>query len=270
MSASPANFHALKERLRFVGEIVLVTGLRIGSGGAEATDAVDLPVLKDADGYPLLPGASLKGVLRSTLEGLVRAVADPPGEGDPPPSLWSCDPLEKGCGHHREGTRDELDLTRHCSLCRLFGSQVVASHVRISDAMVPGDERRGYVPVERRDGVAIDRDLRIVHGKQKYDFEVVSPGTRFDLEVFVENPEDWMLGLLMLGFDQIDEGFTAVGGFTSRGLGRVRVRWTGATAVTAEGLLAGQPPEDLFGTLEDRRRAWREALAAKAAEKGAP
>jgi CRISPR-associated RAMP protein (TIGR02581 family) len=252
----PANFHRLERRVRFRGRLVAVTGLRVGAGGGDVTDAVDLPVLKDGEGYPFLPGASIKGVLRSTLEALVRAEARPP-------TFWACDPLDKddACGQHERGERTEVDLDEHCSICRMFGSHVLASHVRITDAMVTKELRRGFVPVERRDGVAIDRDLKIVAGKQKYDFEVVAAGTAFDLEVFVENPDDWMLGLLTVGFDQLHEGFTAVGGFTSRGLGRVQVQWDEATEVTASALLHGEDPTRI--DLDAQRGAWREALAEK-------
>jgi CRISPR/Cas system CSM-associated protein Csm3 (group 7 of RAMP superfamily) len=113
--------------------------------------------------------------------------------------------------------------------------------------------------------VAIDRDLRTVYKSQKYDFEVVSPGARFRLEVFIENPQPWLMGLLVLGFDQIKDGFTAIGGFTSRGLGRVDVEWSGMTEVTALDLLDGKPAQAFEGAeLERRFKSYREALAAQA------
>ena len=250
----PDDFHELRERVRLVGTLETTTGLRVGSGGGGLDDAVDLPVLRDVDGYPFIPGSSIKGVLRSTLEALVRGSG---AEG----SVWTCDPLSgEGCGDHESGRREDVDVDGHCLLCRVFGSHVLASHVRVSDAMIPPDGRRGFVPIERRDGVAIDRDLGVAVSGQKYDFEVVAAGTRFTTEVFVENPEPWMLGLLTVGFDQIDDGFSALGGFTSRGLGRVRMTWTEVTRVTARGLLAGEPPEVLTDTLGAERDAWRKAL----------
>lgn len=270
MSERVADFHALDSRLRLSGVLVTRTALRIGSGGGDTQDAADLPVLRDARRRPLIPGSSLKGVLRSTIEALLRGATLDPATG-----LWACDPHdeeegspERACGSHRAGTRASVDRARHCAACRLFGSRVVASHVRISDAQLLWDEesQRGLpLPIEVRDGVAIDRDLRVVSGAQKYDFEVVSAGSRFELEVFVENPRPWLLGLLAVGFEQIHEGFTALGGFTSRGLGRVEIRWTSLSRSTARNLLDGSPPEVVAPpSLDDEFARWRAALAQQA------
>ena len=65
---SAADFHVLHKRLRLMGTLTTRTALRIGSGGSGELDAADLPVLRDAEGFPLIPGGSLKGVLRSTIE----------------------------------------------------------------------------------------------------------------------------------------------------------------------------------------------------------
>lgn len=245
-TAEHANFHILSSRLRLQGVLETKTALRIGSGGGGDMDASELPVLRDADGYPLIPGSSLKGVIRSTLEALIRGAGLDQGYSD----VWTCDPLAEDidknptCGRHKsgEGRREKALLQPHCAVCRLFGSRVIASHVRFSDLMlIDADslKRRGRIPIEVRDGVAIDRDLRTARGGLKYDFEVIPPGTRFDLEVFVENPEDWLMGLLVMGFDQVSQGFSAIGGFTSRGLGRVSVRWTEMVHFDAKRLLNG-------------------------------
>ena len=72
MSSEIADFHFLNERIKLSGTLITRTALRIGSGSAGELDAVDLPVLKDADGFPLIPGSSIKGALRSTIEALMR------------------------------------------------------------------------------------------------------------------------------------------------------------------------------------------------------
>jgi len=67
-----------------------------------------------------------------------------------------------------------------------------------------------------------------------------------------------------MGFDQLRDGFTALGGFTSRGLGRVDLVWNELELVTSKGLLAGDRPtaytdaerEALFSS-------WRGKLAEK-------
>lgn len=264
------NFDALTERVCLRGSLVTRTGLRIGSGGSGEFDAVDLPVLRDAQRYPLIPGSSIKGVLRSTVESILRGASLERSK-----HLWACNPHSEGrdgkddgpasCGHHSFAERPSADTSGYCAACRLFGSRRVASHVRFTDALIPKNKRGGRIPVETRDGVAIDRDLRVVSGPAKYDFEVVSPGTQFDLEVFVENPEGWLMGLLIVGFDQIADGFSALGGFTSRGLGRVEIAWSEVERVRAKDLLAGLPSEKLHGdSLSAEFQAWRKQLAAHA------
>lgn len=265
------DFHKLERRICLSGTLITRTALRVGSGGNGELEAVDLPVIRDGHGYPLIPGSSLKGVLRSTVEALLRGAGLPRHTG-----LWTCDPLkddqspeDRACGFHSEGERQKVKTTNHCAVCYLFGSHVVASHVRMSDALMPREDRNGRIPIEIRDGVAIDRDLRTAATGQKYNFEVVSPGTRFDLEVFIENPQDWLMGLLVVGFEQIAEGFSALGGFTSRGLGRMGLKWTGMTQVTARELLAGGTPVRFD---EEARTAYfaecRAKLAAKSGAAG--
>lgn len=261
-----ANFDRLTRRVCLTGHIRTVSALRIGKGREDdGMGASDLPVLVDAQGFPFLPGGSIKGVIRATAESLVRSVSQ--GEGS---RLWSCDPHDEraqggACGYHTQNDRERAKqaVENSCTLCRLFGSRMVASHVRFTDALLerPTD---GRPPIERRDGVAIDRDLGIAFGPQKYDFEVVSPGARFKLEVFIDNPEDALLGLLVLAFDQLDDGFSGLGGFTTRGLGRVAIDWHKLTDLDVARLFAdpeAQADETDAATLRTRFNTWRAALA---------
>lgn len=256
------GFERLQERLRLRGVIEAKSALRVGAG-ADDMGGTDLPVMRDARGLPMIPGSSLKGVLRSTLEGMLR------GFSGNPAVLWTCDPLatedregaRRACGHHAQGERSSVVIDDHCAVCRLFGSHVLASHVRIADALMSGDATR-VPPVDRRDGVAIDRDFKVVAGAQKYDFEVVNPGTRFGLEVFVDNPEDWLMGLLVAGFDQLTEGFTGLGGFTSRGLGRVAIHWEDMVLSNAKTFFFGEEAASLGrAEVDDRLQKYRGALA---------
>ncbi len=276
MSEHPDDFHVLRRRVRLTGTLTTRTGLRIGAGSGGLGDAVDLPVLRDVEGYPIIPGASLKGTLRSTLGSLLRGLAPDPESTEArtmrDAGLWACDPLatdgpRRACGHHRKNERELIDTRAHCTMCRLFGSHLVASHVRISDAMCR--DRSGPPPIELRDGVGIDRDLGVVHGGLKYDFQVVASGVAFDLEVFADNVADWQLGLLMTGFDQLAEGFTGLGGFTSRGLGRVDIAWHAmrdfepGALLSPGGLAAAREEQSVDDAVRD---VWRAALAEHSAE----
>jgi len=224
-------FAKLSRKIEITGTLRCVTALRIGAGkdGGDVA-ATDLPVLRDGLGRPLLPGSSLKGVVRSSVEALLRAMPADPAKMD----QWACDPFsqDQRCVPDLPGKEErkamermtQPERTRHqrkrleklCMACRTFGAPGYASHVLFRDAIA-----RDGVHVERRDGVAIDRDLGRVSGARKYDFEVVSQGSRFDFGLTIDGAREWQEGLVVLGLQMLDEGFARVGGATSRGLGRV-------------------------------------------------
>ena len=56
-------------KVEITGTIEVITGMHIGGSSAfAATGAVDSPVIKDArTGYPMIPGSSLKGKMRTLL-----------------------------------------------------------------------------------------------------------------------------------------------------------------------------------------------------------
>jgi CRISPR-associated protein Csm3 len=189
-----------------------VSGVRVG-GPRSANVGTDAPVLRDARG-PLLPGSSLKGVLRAAAERLLRGTAIQPPV---------CDILASPCGGQPSG-RDQqvepVDLERLCLVCRLFGSPWVGSRLYVGDLVIHGDAAAVTVV---RDGVAIDRDELKASDRLKYDYEVVVPGTRFTGRLRVDDPEPGDLGLLATLLDLLDAGIVTVGSGTSRGLGRLRL-----------------------------------------------
>jgi CRISPR-associated RAMP protein (TIGR02581 family) len=105
-----------------------------------------------------------------------------------------------------------------CPVCRLFGSPLQASRVFFSDAELLSWSRS----VQIRDGVCIDRDSETARDGAKYDFEVVPEGAIFSIAIEVENPDDSELALIAVGIKEWENGFR-LGGFTSRGLGSVKL-----------------------------------------------
>lgn len=226
-----------ENRLVLMAELVAETGLRIGAGGQSADPvASDLPVMKTVDGRPFIPGSSLRGVLRSHVERIVRVFeSDQVGNGK-----GACNPLtmsEEGdalfhacvTNPQVEAWRNELRNTadsdhifaqrvwdKSCRICRVFGSPWLASRVRISDLpCVNGAE------AETRDAIAINREKETV--ENKYDFEAVPVGSRFKLEIIADNLDEVERGLLWLGIEELQRGQILLGGFKGRGLGRVKL-----------------------------------------------
>ena len=212
------------------GYLVAESGLHLGVGRAGELVGTELPVIRDTRGCPLIPGSSLKGALRGHLEVLVRGKAPPNADL----SRFACDPTN-GSGLCLDAKRtralkeayrdDDAGLAQAmaqelCLVCQTFGSPWWASPVRVRDLTVVADEWFGQFDV--RDGVAIDRDKGTV-AVGPYDYEVVPAGTGFALHIEAENLDAWQLGLLWLGLRALKNGDVSLGGFTSRGLGWVRL-----------------------------------------------
>ncbi len=251
-----------ENRLVITGDLIAETAFRVGAGGESLHPAgTDLPVVRDALGEPFIPGSSLRGVLRSHVERIVRALEEKPGDGQ-----GACDPLSEDhwciprqrMAELRGEFRDHPDRLSQrvwelsCRVCRVFGSPWLASRVRITDLhLKPGAEAHVLV----RDGVAIHRDKETV--ENKYDFEVVAPGAVFQLEIVADNLDESERGLLWLGLRELLDGRLRIGGFRGRGLGGVRLSNARLNFVSTEDrqaflryLTEGTMPELPVGTAE--------------------
>jgi CRISPR-associated RAMP protein (TIGR02581 family) len=181
---------------------------------------------------PVLPGSSLKGVVRSHCERIARSLG-----------LWCCNLFdtsisedekqkqvdlanpEKFCGKKIEERIDQGEelsgaeryQARSCRICRLFGSTGIGSRFFLSDALPP----RGAVAPStgQRPHVAIDRVLGSVAEGPWYE-EVVEIG-RFIATLELRNFELWQLGLVALALRDLGEGRIRIGHSKSRGYGRV-------------------------------------------------
>ncbi len=60
----------LRSRYIFRGQLTLETALHVGTGRG-VSPLTDSPILRDAAGRPLIPGSSMKGAFRSTVERIV-------------------------------------------------------------------------------------------------------------------------------------------------------------------------------------------------------
>jgi CRISPR-associated protein Csm3 len=213
----------LRARYRITGRIVMDTALHIG-GGRNTSAATDSPIVRDGAGHPFIPGSSLKGAFRATVERLVPNL----------PHLKTCglnDDPESCANRLREALKDRKDIPEAqllalldeilCDTCRTFGSTHLASVALFQDAPISEIWRDlPEVPTQIRDGVGIDRDSERARDGIKYDFEIVPPQTSFDFTLTLENPSERDLGLVALGLQEFIGGMIPLGGIRSRGLGQ--------------------------------------------------
>ena len=221
--ASKVNFR-LRQKIRLTASLVFDTAWRIGSG-KEGETMSDMGVLLDYQGYPVLPGSSLKGKLRSTCETLSYALGLSACMLNRAASGVNCTSdvnyyrnvraaYQAACKKGLKARMQWID-DNTCDVCKLFGSPVQAGRLWISDGML--QDWASIVQV--RDGVVIDRDSQTTVNGLKYDYEVVPPSSRFKICIGLEDPTSADLALLGAALFEWSAG-SSIGGFTSRGLGR--------------------------------------------------
>jgi len=209
-------FERIKNRYILKGKVVLDTALHIGSG--QSSFETDALAIKDAYGKPYVPGSSFKGVLRSTVERIVPNI----------PSLKTCSLVDGAdCATVNKEKTDQFKarlngkeegdpLALICDTCKLFGSTVIASKIKIPDLYVS----EPYIELfEKRDGVGIDRDTETAAEGAKFDYEVVPSQTEFKFEMIGENLYKQDKFLLALGLREMQSRRVSLGGNISRGLG---------------------------------------------------
>ena len=231
-------FDKFQSRLNLTGKIKTLTAIRIGAGRSTSPISSDLPVVRDAEGSPYIPGSSFKGVLRSYVESVMRSfTSDEHVVCNPIDEDGQCinrndmqslrEKRETGLKNPQERHRwtdqefSKKILKDTCWVCQLFGSLWYASKLQIRDLHVQPDS--WFDQYQQRDGVAIDRDTETASDGKLYDYEVIPAGVLFDFQVIVDNAKDWQLGMLYLGLSAFKKGELSIGGGSSRGLGAIEL-----------------------------------------------
>jgi len=203
-------------------EMKTVSPLFINSGDSDqldpaAADNTFLAMYRDGKLLPVLPGSSLKGVFRSSIEQLL------PG---------SCDIFENPCARRiRQKEREqgrkqqeegfELGKERYresCPACKMFGSTMIKSRISFMDAYPKGDYRIGH-----RASAAIDRITGATRRNALFEFEYVEDAL-FKCEIRFRNFFRWHIKAVLEVFNRINQGFVTFGGLTSKGFGQMKIQ----------------------------------------------
>lgn len=178
------------------GEIELVTGMHIGTGGEfSAIGTADSPVVRDAlTDKPIIPGSSLKGKLRSVLARKYSPMADTAAQDD-----------EK--------------------LIRLFGATSRPSRLIFSDMIISNEKELESLNIYNQTEVKFENTINRLSGvANPRQIERAIRGCKFNMEIIYnfsdlqEGKEDLSLlaeGLKLLRYDYL-------GGHGSRGYGKVK------------------------------------------------
>lgn len=190
----------------------IVGPLHIGGGGQQARkddDGHDIQVLLREHGNALVPGAGLKGVIRSRVEFILASVGlrhlacvSSSDTGSPCGHCWACSAFGHG------GTRD----TDARSVGRRAG-------IRFCDALISdaATRNRTHVAIDRFTGGAMDGLLYTVEALESGRFVI-------RIEIGATHADDAVLrAALRLALQDLHEGRIGLGAGTSRGYGSVRL-----------------------------------------------
>ena len=196
---------------------------------------------------PVLPGASLRGVVRSQAERIARTlatalatdgddfrqrcpacspVARPRERGKTVP-LECCDSLLDTLPAEEKSKLMEqgIEPDHLCLACQLFGSARLGSRLIVEDA--PLKLKKGTQPKYKvQDFLAIDRFTGGGREGAKFDAAVLWRPA-FMARLRLENPCDWEFGWLALVLRDLAEGWLTVGFGRAKGFGQVTAPdWT--------------------------------------------
>ncbi len=235
-------------KVYFKGNIILKTGLHIG-GSQESMQigGVDLPIIRDsANNLPYIPGSSLKGKLRSTLEKF--GEREFKGQKEKVSSNRNIgtyrNPVYIHCCEH-------IDYAMTCDVCRIFGSsgddrsmprgmkaENLPSVLFVRDCLLDESliavsatitEVKVETGVDRTSGSANPRRVERVLPDSKFNYEMIYNVEAMSLSAkdrpnFPEENLRKDLNNILTCMDIIhSEG---IGGYVSRGYGQIDFKFT--------------------------------------------
>lgn len=232
------DFSTFKNKYILTGKIVVLNALHIGSG--KEKDDRDAPFISlDDDKNFYIPGSTFRGYLSTKLERFldsgngfkIKSNGEELNEADVKLifGYTNLDKLETKINDEdneedrklKENNKKIQDrIIKKLNSKNLKEVKSLAGRIHISDMPVLKNVK--YIT---RDGIKIDRNTGATEKRAKFDYDVVPAGTEYDLNIELENIENYQLDLIGLALNDIlkDNG-DLFGGKTSRGIGKCRLK----------------------------------------------
>jgi CRISPR/Cas system CSM-associated protein Csm3 (group 7 of RAMP superfamily) len=217
------DFDIFQNRWTIKAKLELETPMRIGGGQNAAAYSISAaPVLQTFNAKiqmyePYIPGSSLKGVLRTAVERLIRTFDE-----------------SKSCISVVQPGSREKSLCGDCISCGIFGSMKAGAKIRVRDSHILEDNASffGIVKEQPHCATKYDRDLNVISrkkfiGNKSIDVadtflrleEIVTSGVGFNIQIDVDNANEKEIGVLLLALDEFNKKRLHLGGGSSRGNG---------------------------------------------------
>ncbi|MEQ9715785.1 MAG: type III CRISPR-associated RAMP protein Csx7 [Candidatus Asgardarchaeia archaeon] len=232
-----SDFDTFKNKIIINGILVNESPLHIGSSEMVAfgpdNSVLKIKFLEEADGkpkellVPIIPGSSLKGVFRSYIERIAKLDDSERDDICIPPNLCEGDKV--------------------CLVCGIFGGKSIASHIRILDAVPIQKEDVKLITITR---TRINRITGTVDKGALFQVQAIAPGTEFRFKMIIYNipnskddSEDKRTKLIINLLEALVNGEIYVGGMTSVGMGRIRLKDLEIKYITSEDIKSGRKPK---------------------------
>ena len=187
------------------------------SAGDQPAEIVESPVIK-LGGKPVIPGSSLKGALRSTLESMLAAqgvevcvpfaaIPRPQRKGEAQKEYLRKIGREKPCG----------DMDNLCPVCSIFGAMGGRQGLMGRALVLDATTEEGHYELIERSHVAIMRDTKSQSDGSLMTIEAVDAGAVFQGTIRLVNPEDWQIGAVVRALEGV--AMLGVGGKKTAGYG---------------------------------------------------
>ncbi|MDY6856507.1 MAG: RAMP superfamily CRISPR-associated protein [Thermodesulfobacteriota bacterium] len=221
-----SSFAQIEITLEFTGGFILNDVMNANRSGFDFAPKME-------DGKFLLPGSSLRGVLRSQAEKIVRSLVtfDVDNSNEFVERYPACNPVAnenaplRSCNNilrfyikeNQIDTQKGINEDHFCLACRLFGSTYLGSRLFVSDGHLTGPKK-----IKIMDFLAIDRFTG--GGKEGSKFNaLVLWQPSFKFRIFLENPKEWQLGWLMITLKDLHDGLLSVGSGQNKWFGKAMI-----------------------------------------------
>lgn len=228
-------FEKLNDVIEITLDIQTLSSLAIKAGD-QPQSLSDAPVIK-IGGEPVIPGSSLKGALRSSLEGLLAArrvnVCVP---ATTIPNQIKREQKEsdylKQIGRKAPCEPNDANI---CPVCLIFGTagknQGLSGSAVFLDARLA--EKIAPDKLPERTHVAITRDTRSQAGGALVTNETVDAGVRFVGAIRLINPQSWQVGAILHALEWLRQ--LGIGSKKTAGYGQLAITVRAITHKKLEG-----------------------------------
>ena len=208
--------------LKLVGKIKVITGLHIGKGkNSIGIGEIDASVIRDRNGYPYIPGSSLKGKIRSLLAHHFKSI----GETEDSKIENETHEMKKAFGiafvKKEDSKKEKEEKEKTEEKKKILG----AGQVIFRDAFLCQEDRERFKGenqkklYEEKMETAIDRYTGTALGKALRTIERVHPDVNFDLEIILKNEKH--KELIEKGLKLLENSY--LGGMGTRGYGQIKI-----------------------------------------------